>query len=271
MKKDNTAHFRAIRKELAEELGYDFAKLTAVQSMRVDVVFGLKSSLDEMRARMFEGEKVDTNEMRQIADTLEKFLPAQAKPDPIPAIYREDPHKVLEDIVQRWIDADAAERAERVAAGLPADPDDPRDVRIAELEAEVAKLRGAQPAPAPALPAGEQPIDPPTGDIVGPREQPDRQLRIGADPSSHPPKPVVTIDGKPLRPGMGADGKPIPPQACSGDEAKRRMAKSNADRATAHTVMTSPSRVAHEPTPSTPMTVYGDSGFHWGGAKGRAW
>lgn len=112
-KKDNAAHFRAIRKELAEELGYDFDKLTAVQSMRVDVVFGLKSALDEMRARMFEGEKVDTNEMRQIADTLEKFLPAQPKLDPTPAIYKQDPYKVMEGILDRWLAADEEERAEQ--------------------------------------------------------------------------------------------------------------------------------------------------------------
>jgi len=64
---------------------------------------------------------------------------------------------------------------------------------------------------------------------------------------------------------------PIPPKALSGDETKRRMAKSNSDRAALHRGMTAPSRVSGEPQPSSPMTTYGDSGFIWGGDKGRAW
>src|SRR5262249_11538183 len=153
-KKDNAAHFRAIRKELAEELGYDFDKLTAVQSMRVDVVFGLKSALDEMRARMFEGEKVDTNEMRQIADTLEKFLPAQPKLDPTPAIYKQDPYKVMEGILDRWLAADEEERAEQGLSPRIHDEQE-QQRRIDELERENAELRGRPLANGQDLPAPE--------------------------------------------------------------------------------------------------------------------
>jgi hypothetical protein len=43
-----------------------------------------------------------------------------------PDIYKQDPYKAMDDIIDRWIAADAAEkaeqRAERIAQGLPAEP-----------------------------------------------------------------------------------------------------------------------------------------------------
>src|SRR5262249_19933063 len=204
-KKDNAAHFRAIRKELAEELGYDPDKLTAVQSMRVDVVFGLKSTLDEMRARMFDGEKVDTNEMRQIADTLEKYLPRHADPDPTPAIFKRDPHVVMQEIIDRWIKADEQDRAEKGLSPRIHDPEE-QQARIDALEAENAELRGMLPAddPTRALPSPERPIDVPTSAITPPSEQSDRARNLyrGA-PRNGPdnPKPPVVIEGTKLPPG----------------------------------------------------------------------
>ena len=56
------------------------------------------------------------------------------------------------------------------------------------------------PDPAPALPAPEErTIDPPTGDIVGPLEQSDRQLRRGGPkpgPDDHKVRPKPVIDGE---------------------------------------------------------------------------
>src|SRR5262249_911590 len=145
--------------------------------------------------------------------------------------------------------------------------------RIDELERENAELRGRPLANGQDLPApeAERVITPTESEVIPPSEQSDHPRNQGYAPDLKDSKPPVTIDGKPLRPGMGPDGKPIPPQAVSGDEAKRRMAASNADRSLTHKVMNAPSRVAHEPQPSSPLTTHGDSGFHWNGSRGRSW
>jgi len=251
-KRANAAHFKAIRKELAEELGYDPDNLSTLESMRVDVIFGLKSSLDEMRARMFDGEKVDTNEMRQIADTLEKYLPRHAQPDPTPAIFRQDPYKVMDDIVDRWIAADEADRRERGLSPRVHDPEE-QQARTDELERENARLRGESVSHVRQLPAPEAdgaPITPPDGDVVGPLEQSDRQLyrggpRPGPDSHKAAPKPIIDIDAKPEGSWTGPkDGPPpwlrkTPPVekrvaepivTKSGDETKAAMARVNNDR-----------------------------------------
>src|SRR5262245_10593452 len=170
-RRENTAHFQAIRKELAEELGYDPDNLSTLESMRVDVVFGLKSSLDEMRARMFGGEKVDAGEMRSIADTLERFLPRHAQPDPTPSIYKRDPREVLIELADRWREADEASRRDQ---GLSPRVHDEEELqrRLDDLEVENARLRGEDRKALPSS-ASDRAIDPPTGDIVGPREQSD--------------------------------------------------------------------------------------------------
>src|SRR5262249_3062710 len=159
---------------------------------------------DEMRARMFEGEKVDTNEMRQIADTLEKFLPAQPKLDPTPAIYKQDPYKVMEGILDRWLAADEEERAEQGLSPRIHDEQE-QQRRIDELERENAELRGRPLANGQDLPApeAERVITPTESEVIPPSEQSDHPRNQGYAPDLKDSKPPVTIDGKPLRPGMG--------------------------------------------------------------------
>src|SRR5262249_3263338 len=228
-KKPDGVHFKRVRTELCDMLGFegDPDALPADQAMRLDVVFALKLSLDEMRSRLYRGEAIDNVEMRQLADTLERYLPAQSKPDPTPALYRKDPHQAMEEILDRWLAADQQDRRER---GLSPRIHDEKEqqARIDALEAEVIELRAMLPAadPTVALPAPDRVIDPPTGDIVGPLEQSDRPSNMRAPHGPDNPK---------LRPGSQIiDGKvvPVPPQAVSGAEAKRRMEASNAARAT---------------------------------------
>src|SRR5262249_44045076 len=90
------------------------------------------------------------------------------------------------------------------------------------------------------------------------------------------PRPPVTIDadGGPLPPGAQlVNGKivPIPPVAKSGAETRAQMDRVNGRRDIDHAAMSAQSRVAHEPRPSTGPRIVQDSGFFWGGAKGRAW
>ena len=90
-------------------------------------------------------------------------------PDP-----NDDPHARLMRIIDNWIAADEAEKAERVAQGLPANETEALRLENASLREEVARLRGL---PAP---EGERVIDPPTSDIVPPGEQ--GRLYVGPSP-----------------------------------------------------------------------------------------
>jgi hypothetical protein len=258
MSKANTAHFKAVRRELAEELGYDPDNLSALETMRVDVVFGLKSTLDEMRRRLLQGEKIDVAEMRAIADTLERFLPANPEPaldDP-----RDDPHERLMRTIDNWISNRETEKAERAAAraaqGLPPLPVDLETAQreIEQLREENQALKFWAEPDAKALPEGGRVIDVPTSAIVPPSEQTGgRNLRTGPQVGLDNPKPPVTIDGKALPPGaMLVDGKivPIPPVARSGAETKASMERVNSNRALDHQIMNAPSRVSGEPEPS---------------------
>jgi len=55
-----------------------------------------------------------------------------------------------------------------------------------------------------------------------------------------------------------------PPQACSGDEAKRRMARVNADRGTVRQIMTEPGR-GWEAQPSRGIAGSFPTDIWWGG------
>ena len=179
----------------------------------------------------------------------------------IAGAHKRDPYKVMEDMVARFRAAQERDRAER-GLGPKIHDEAEQQARIDALELENAALRGAPVA----LPAPEgDVIDPPTGDIVGPREQSDNPANMRA-PVGTPLKAPVTIDheGRPLRPGsqMLPDGRivPIPPQAKSGAETRAQADRVNARRDIDHAIMTSPSRVAHEPVPSTGPRIVSGSG-----------
>src|SRR5262245_4995327 len=97
----------------------------------------------------------------------------------------DDPHENLMRIIDNWIEADEAEKAERVAAGLPADELEAAQMRVAEFEAENARLRGL-PAPERVITPGEADVIEPSRLYIGPQRGPD-------DP---PPRSTAAIDGK---------------------------------------------------------------------------
>ena len=164
MRNDKKAaeHLRRVRRELAAMLGYgdDPDALSIDQSMRLDTVFGLKLALDEQRAGLYRGEAPDTGEMLRLSEALDRYLPKQPEPvadDPYEGV---DPHKRLEELVTRFFAAkeatEAEEAAERRAKGLPDPVTDleAAQARVAQLEDEVAHLRGSKPRALPA-PDGE--------------------------------------------------------------------------------------------------------------------
>jgi len=264
-KPDNKARYRKIRSELSAMLGYgdDPDAISIDQAMRLDVVMGLKSSLDGLRAKLYRGEQVDVAEMKQLADTLEKYLPRQPEPEPTPSIFKRDPYQVLDELAERWRQADQATRRDQGLSPRISDLEEAQ-ARIDDLEAELVRLRGAQPHALPA-PEAERAIDVPTSAITPPGERSDLPANA---------RYVSGQDNPKLRPGSQIiDGKvvPIPPQALSGAETKRRADVVNGRRDIDYQVMNAPAG-KNMPQPSTgPRMVQPDSGFFWNPGRGRSW
>src|SRR5262249_57934304 len=123
------------RREAAELLGLDPDKLTPGDRLRCELISALRAAVDDELAKVTSSRSADLGKLIIAVDTLTRFL-AEAKPKPEAAhsVYTQDPYKVMEDIVDRWIAAEEAERAERGLSGLM--PDLPSaQARIDELEA----------------------------------------------------------------------------------------------------------------------------------------
>ena len=228
------------RAESAALLNLNPDELSPAAALKCDLVSALRAVLDDELAKATSGSGADLNRLVVAVEHLVGFLkeanPAKAD-DGIPAIYKQDPRKVLEGIVERWIAAEEAERAERGLSGLMPDLRSAQ-ARIDELEAELAALRNALPAPDGAersalpAPAPERTITPSISDIV-------------------PPPQTGPTDAE--------------------REANRQ--RINNDRSFEHRIMTQPIG-RNAPQPSGPRMPQPDNmlgGFHWGGSKGRAW
>ena len=247
------------RRESAEMLGLNPDSLTPADRLRCELIAALRAAVDDELAKTVDARSADLAKLIVAVEALTRFL-AEAKPDnPHRPDEGDDPHERLMRIIDNWIANDEAEKAERVAQGLPADP---KDARIAELEAENARLRG-EPA---ALPApGDRVITPSESDVVPPNEQPGRNLRVG--------KQVGPDDHKAMRPKPTIDGEAVPQTGPTDAEREANRQRINNDRSFEHRIMTQPIG-RNAPQPSGPHMPQPDNmlgGFHWGGSKGRAW
>jgi len=158
---------------------------------------------------------------------------------------------VFRRIIDNWIANHEAEKAERVAQGLPANETEALRLENASLREEVARLRGL---PAP---EGERVIDPPTSDIVPPGEQ--GRLYVG-------PPPPGPDDPKP-RSTAAIDGKAVPTGTTDAEREANRQRVNN-DRS-AYT------QQGLRPAGGEPWRGHAggvDESFFWGGSTGqRAW
>jgi hypothetical protein len=148
-------------------------------------------------------------------------------PEPEVEVPGDDPHERLMEIIEAWIDADKA---------------NPKDARIAQLEAENARLRGEDPKALQAPEAEaetERVIDPPTSDIFGPREFAESDPGPRPGPDDHKVlRPKPTIEGEATVVPPQNDPPPglrrVPgihsPPALSGAETERRRQSANARR-----------------------------------------
>jgi hypothetical protein len=250
-KKAAASHYARTRAELAGALGYEIDHLSAAQEMRLDNVVALRLVSDTMRAALMRGEQVDTRELLSVTDGLTKLLPRE--PEVEVADPHDDPHARLMEIIEGWVEADAAtkrdEEAERRAQGLPADP---KDARIAELEAEIARMRGEAPAALPSPDAKvitprDSDIMEPFKDATGPQRGPDDRPTKSTQVIDGKAEPAVELmaDGSPCPPGgrwcpVLRRVVPIPQQALSGAETERRRQAVNADRSTEFRIMNQP-------------------------------
>src|SRR5262249_35186491 len=227
------------RAESAALLNLNPDELSPAAALKCDLVSALRAVLDDELAKATSGSGADLNRLVVAVEHLVGFLkeanPAKAD-DGIPAIYQQDPRKVLEGIVERWIAAEEAERAERGLSGLMPDLRSAQ-ARIDELEAELAALRNALPAP------------------------------DGAERSRTPD------DLKAMRPKPTIDGEAVPQTGPTDAEREANRQRINNDRSFEHRIMTQPIG-RNAPQPSGPRMPQPDNmlgGFHWGGSKGRAW
>src|SRR6516164_8887691 len=146
------------RRESAEMLGLNPDSLTPADRLRCELIAALRAAVDDELAKTVDARSADLAKLIVAVEALTKFL-AEAKPDPHRLDEGDDPHGRLMRIIDNWIANHEAEKVERVAAGEPADELEAAQMRVAELETEVARLRGL---PAP---EGERVIDPPTADV----------------------------------------------------------------------------------------------------------
>src|SRR5262249_12434245 len=153
-------------REAAELLGLDFDRLTASGRLKCELVSALRAVVDDQLVRVTRANATDLGKLVAAVEQLTGFMkqsPAGDQ-DADEDDDGEDPREPLMRIVENWIAADEAARAERGLSGLM--PDLPSaQARIDELEAEIARLRGEDPKSLPA-PESERVITPSESDIV---------------------------------------------------------------------------------------------------------
>jgi hypothetical protein len=258
---DDLARARA---ESAALLNLDPDRLSPAGALKCDLVSALRLVIDDELVKSTSASGADLGKLIVAVEHLVGFLKESRPPEPdtsIPSIYREDPKKVLEDIVARWIAADEAERAEKGLSPRIHD-EEAQQRRIDDLEAELVRLRGPQPHALPS-PEAERVIDVPTSAITPPGEQSDQNFRIGVQRTPD--------DLKTMRPKPTIDGEAVPQTGPTDAEREANRQRINNDRSFEHRIMTQPIG-CNAPQPSGPGMPQPDAGgFHWSGSKGRAW
>jgi hypothetical protein len=111
-----------LRAETIELLGFNADTLTAVQSVKVDLVASLRLALDHFVGQQLAGERIDTAKLLSAAEALERLLSRSAAPEVHESRSARTKLAALLDAQAEVIDDDKTEK-------------------IATLEAEVAELR----------------------------------------------------------------------------------------------------------------------------------
>jgi hypothetical protein len=134
---DVSSVYAKARSEVASMLGYtDLDNLSPEQSLRLDIACSLRVLLDAQSGRLLRGESLDAREMLAASEALARLLPPLREPPP--ATNAPDPRTIM------W-ETYLGMRRRGEAADL-ASTFEGRGRRIAELEAEVERLKAGAPA-----------------------------------------------------------------------------------------------------------------------------
>src|SRR5712691_13297128 len=95
MSGDLQSHYGKAQRETAELFGYDLARLTPEQSMRLDCTVALRLALDDLQGRVVRGESIDVAKMLTAAEALAKLLPAAVLAAPPEEANAPDPREIM--------------------------------------------------------------------------------------------------------------------------------------------------------------------------------
>src|SRR5262249_42929378 len=196
------------RRESAALLSLNPGDLSPAGALKCDMVSALRLVIDDELARATSGSGADLGKLitavEHLAGILKEANPTKAD-DGIPALFKKDSAKALEEILDRWLAADEQDRAEK---GLPPRVHDEAEMqkRIEELETENLRLRGQGGQDPKALPAPEAKADrvitPSESEVIPPGEIPELNMKARPGRDDHRVKrQPQTIDGTKLPPG----------------------------------------------------------------------
>jgi hypothetical protein len=131
---DAPSIYQRARADVAAMLGYDLDALLPEQALRLDVATSLRVLLDSQSGRLVRGESLDARELLAASTALSQLLPSLREPPPANA---PDPRAAMWAVYKRMRDRGA----------IHGEGYDGKVRRIAELEAEVERLKAGTTAP----------------------------------------------------------------------------------------------------------------------------
>jgi hypothetical protein len=156
------------------------------------MVSALRLVIDHEQATILAGNQADLGKLNVAVQSLIALLPGRELP--APEANRPDPRQVMWLIYKQM-----RERGEINLKPLP--PEDHFQHRIAELEAELATLKGGSVPALPDVPPAVERvvIDPGEGDITPPSEIGRCHVGIERGPDDPPPRSLSVIEAKAVR------------------------------------------------------------------------
>jgi hypothetical protein len=162
------------RKEAAVLLGVDIERLSPADNLRVDMVSALRLVIDHEQANVLSGNQADLGKLNTAVASLIALLPGHELPEPAPAEGGpSDPRTIMWENYKQMRDCGA----------LHGEDYDGKVRRIAELEAEIERLKAGTTAPGELGVATSSVANATAGDNVVP---------LARTPSP-PPAPVVDL------------------------------------------------------------------------------
>jgi hypothetical protein len=187
-------YYDRLRATTARLLGFDLAKLTFRQLMRLDRAVALQLQVNDLKERQLDGDKIDISQLVTASQALEDLV-AQSNGDA--AVDTAAARTKFEALLDNYVEAKKTEDEEK----------------IEQLEREVAELQAALAEAKAALANTPLPQPLPENVVPHPAAQPamsadEKMARANAN--RQPPGHYLCGPAEPWRPYVGVDG-PIAP------------------------------------------------------------